>query len=61
MIRIHRNATGRGTIRSPRALPFACAPVRGAVLNDLDPARAGFGYYGMEEERQNGRRNGKDH
>jgi hypothetical protein len=35
--------------------------VRGAVLNDLDTARTGFGYYGMEEERQNGRRNGKDH
>ena len=39
----------------------AARPVRGALLNDLDTARAGFGYYGMEEKRQNGRRNGKDH
>jgi Mrp family chromosome partitioning ATPase len=26
------------------------APVRGAVLNGLDTARAGYGYYGMKEE-----------
>lgn len=37
------------------------APVGGVVLNDLDTARAGYGYYGMEEDRHNGRRNGKGH
>lgn len=45
-----RHAAGR--------LELLRAPVGGVVLNDLDMHRAGYGYYGMEEDRHNGRRNG---
>jgi capsular exopolysaccharide synthesis family protein len=48
-----RHAAGR--------LELLRAPVGGVVLNDLDVDRAGYGYYGMEEHRHNGRRNGKGH
>lgn len=49
-----RHAAGR--------LEVLRAPVGGVVLNDIDTHRAGYGYYGMEDERpSNGRRNGKGH
>ena len=35
------------------------APVGGVVLNDIDTHRAGYGYYGMEDENGKSRRNGK--
>ncbi|HEX6037529.1 GumC family protein [Longimicrobium sp.] len=50
-----RHAAGR--------LELLRAPVGGVVLNDLEMAQAGYGYYGMEDEPQNGngRRNGTGH
>jgi len=48
-----RHAAGR--------LELLRASVGGVVLNDVDTTRAGYGYYGMEEDRQGGRRNGKGH
>lgn len=46
-----RNAAGR--------LELLRATLGGVVLNDLDMERQGYGYYGMDEEQSNGRRNGK--
>jgi polysaccharide biosynthesis transport protein len=49
-----RHAAGR--------LEMLRTAVGGVVLNDIDVQRAGYGYYGMEDERPtNGRRNGKGH
>ena len=46
-----RHAAGR--------LELLRAPVGGVVLNDLEAARAAYGHYGTDEDRHNGRRNGK--
>jgi succinoglycan biosynthesis transport protein ExoP len=55
-------ATERDALRHAAGrLELLRAPVGGVVLNDLEMEGAGYGYYGMEEDRHNGRRNGKGH
>jgi polysaccharide biosynthesis transport protein len=53
-------ATEKEALRhAANRLELLRAPVGGLVLNDLETGRAGYGYYGMEEEKPSGRRNGR--